>query len=168
VSTDSLGRCRCLFTDIVDFSLPCTVTHMLRALLSSSRPLLSRARLAQCQSIHPHHHVTNNSLFPATAPFARSMKVRSSVKIMCDGCSVVRRKGRVYILCAKNPRHKQVSRLVFVGIWLYANNQKASRLTFLRGYVPRGTSTVMASLIPSLQHSNVALAPIIRLSSVLS
>jgi large subunit ribosomal protein L36 len=133
---------RCLFTDIVDFSLPCTVTPtpMLRALLSSSRPLLSRARLAQCQSIHPHHHVTNNSPFPATAPsLARSMKVRSSVKIMCDGCSVVRRKGRVYILCAKNPRHKQVSRLVFVCIWLYANNQKASRLMFLREYVLRGS-----------------------------
>ncbi|KAF8481918.1 ribosomal protein L36-domain-containing protein [Russula ochroleuca] len=46
-----------------------------------------------------------------TPSLVRSMKVRSSVKIMCDGCSVVRRKGRVYILCAKNPRHKQVSGL---------------------------------------------------------
>ncbi|EDR15583.1 uncharacterized protein LACBIDRAFT_243094 [Laccaria bicolor S238N-H82] len=36
------------------------------------------------------------------------MKVRSSVKVMCDGCSVVRRKGRVYVVCSKNPKHKQV------------------------------------------------------------
>ena len=35
------------------------------------------------------------------------MKVRSSVKRMCDACQVVRRKGRVYIVCKKNPRHKQ-------------------------------------------------------------
>ncbi|KAL7423937.1 hypothetical protein Q5752_001522 [Cryptotrichosporon argae] len=37
----------------------------------------------------------------------RGMKVRSSVKRFCDGCSVVRRKGRVYIVCSKNPKHKQ-------------------------------------------------------------
>jgi large subunit ribosomal protein L36 len=99
--------------------LPLTV--MLRALLSSSRPLLSRARLAPFQSVHPHpshHHAIITPLLPAAAPFlARSMKVRSSVKIMCDGCNVVRRKGRVYILCSKNPRHKQVSEL-FIGTWL--------------------------------------------------
>lgn len=39
----------------------------------------------------------------------RGMKVRSSVKKFCDGCSVVRRKGRLYIICSKDPKHKQVS-----------------------------------------------------------
>ncbi len=34
------------------------------------------------------------------------MKVRSSVKKMCDNCKVVRRKGRVRIICS-NPKHKQ-------------------------------------------------------------
>lgn len=40
---------------------------------------------------------------------ARGMKVRSSVKKLCDGCKSVRRKkGRyVYIICSKNPKHKQ-------------------------------------------------------------
>ncbi|WRT63452.1 50S ribosomal protein L36 [Kwoniella shivajii] len=37
----------------------------------------------------------------------RGMKVRSSVKRFCDGCSVVRRKGRIYVICSKNPKHKQ-------------------------------------------------------------
>ncbi|KAK7627733.1 ribosomal protein L36-domain-containing protein [Phyllosticta paracitricarpa] len=39
----------------------------------------------------------------------RGMKVRSSVKKMCDGCKSVRRKGGryVYIICSKNPKHKQ-------------------------------------------------------------
>ncbi len=34
------------------------------------------------------------------------MKVRSSVKKICDKCKIVRRRGRVYVLCA-NPKHKQ-------------------------------------------------------------
>ncbi|NLE68052.1 MAG: 50S ribosomal protein L36 [Lentisphaerae bacterium] len=34
------------------------------------------------------------------------MKVRSSIKRMCERCKIVRRKGVVRIRCA-NPRHKQ-------------------------------------------------------------
>ncbi|QDU91287.1 50S ribosomal protein L36 [Pirellulimonas nuda] len=34
------------------------------------------------------------------------MKVRASVKRMCDKCKVVRRRGVVRVVCA-NPRHKQ-------------------------------------------------------------
>jgi large subunit ribosomal protein L36 len=34
------------------------------------------------------------------------MKVRSSVKRMCEQCKVVRRKGVVRIICS-NPKHKQ-------------------------------------------------------------
>ena len=35
-----------------------------------------------------------------------SMKVRSSVKPMCDKCKVIKRKGKVRIIC-ENPKHKQ-------------------------------------------------------------
>ena len=34
------------------------------------------------------------------------MKVRASIKRICDKCKIVRRKGRVYVVCAE-PRHKQ-------------------------------------------------------------
>lgn len=34
------------------------------------------------------------------------MKVRPSVKKICDKCKVTRRKGTVYITCT-NPKHKQ-------------------------------------------------------------
>jgi large subunit ribosomal protein L36 len=34
------------------------------------------------------------------------MKVRPSVKKMCDRCKVIRRRGRVRVICS-NPRHKQ-------------------------------------------------------------
>ena len=36
----------------------------------------------------------------------RDMKVRSSVKKMCDKCKIVRRHGRVRVIC-DNPKHKQ-------------------------------------------------------------
>lgn len=35
-----------------------------------------------------------------------AMKVRSSVKPICDKCRVIKRKGVVRVIC-KNPRHKQ-------------------------------------------------------------
>ncbi len=34
------------------------------------------------------------------------MKVRSSVKKICENCKIVRRKGVVLVIC-KNPKHKQ-------------------------------------------------------------
>ena len=35
-----------------------------------------------------------------------SMKVRASVKPMCEKCKVIRRRGVVLVIC-QNPRHKQ-------------------------------------------------------------
>jgi large subunit ribosomal protein L36 len=35
------------------------------------------------------------------------MKVRASVRLMCGKCRFVRRKGRLYVICAVNPKHKQ-------------------------------------------------------------
>ncbi|MBI2846475.1 MAG: 50S ribosomal protein L36 [Chloroflexi bacterium] len=34
------------------------------------------------------------------------MKVRASVKKICERCKIVRRRGVVYIIC-QNPKHKQ-------------------------------------------------------------
>lgn len=34
------------------------------------------------------------------------MKVRASVKPICDKCKVIKRKGRVMVIC-ENPKHKQ-------------------------------------------------------------
>lgn len=35
-----------------------------------------------------------------------SMKVRSSVKPICEKCKVIKRKGNIMIIC-ENPKHKQ-------------------------------------------------------------
>ncbi|MEP6591078.1 MAG: 50S ribosomal protein L36 [Gemmatimonadota bacterium] len=35
------------------------------------------------------------------------MKVRSSVKPICESCVVVKRRGVVRIICKRTPKHKQ-------------------------------------------------------------
>jgi large subunit ribosomal protein L36 len=35
------------------------------------------------------------------------MKVRASVKRICENCKIVKRKGVVRVICTANPRHKQ-------------------------------------------------------------
>jgi large subunit ribosomal protein L36 len=39
-------------------------------------------------------------------PKGIEMKVRPSVKKMCDKCKIIRRHGKVLVIC-ENPRHKQ-------------------------------------------------------------
>ena len=48
---------------------------------------------------------------PTTGPFRQvqeviNMKVRPSVKPMCEKCKIIKRKGRVMVIC-ENPKHKQ-------------------------------------------------------------
>jgi large subunit ribosomal protein L36 len=35
------------------------------------------------------------------------MKVRASVKPMCDKCKVIKRKGVIRVICKQYPKHKQ-------------------------------------------------------------
>ncbi|PIU42902.1 MAG: 50S ribosomal protein L36 [Parcubacteria group bacterium CG_4_9_14_0_2_um_filter_35_11] len=35
------------------------------------------------------------------------MKIKSSVKKICKDCKIIKRKGKVYVICKKNPKHKQ-------------------------------------------------------------
>ena len=37
----------------------------------------------------------------------RTVKVRSSVKPICEHCKVVKRDGVTRIICKRNPKHKQ-------------------------------------------------------------
>jgi large subunit ribosomal protein L36 len=43
---------------------------------------------------------------PASPEGKLEMKVRASVKKMCDNCKVIHRKGVVRVICT-NPKHKQ-------------------------------------------------------------
>ncbi|MDE0428062.1 50S ribosomal protein L36 [Candidatus Poribacteria bacterium] len=35
------------------------------------------------------------------------MKVRPSVKKMCNQCKIIKRKGVIHVICPSNPKHKQ-------------------------------------------------------------
>ena len=69
----------------------------------STRPL--GRWLAQLQTIVPTKpNLYRNQLFsPREGP---QMKVRPSVKPMCDKCRIIRRHGRVLVIC-QDPNHKQ-------------------------------------------------------------
>ncbi|KAI8064471.1 ribosomal protein L36-domain-containing protein [Gongronella butleri] len=64
-------------------------------LLQRSRPVLGMFQFQQFVNT------------PATLNFVRTMKVRSSVKKLCDGCTTVRRRGKLFVVCNKNKKHKQ-------------------------------------------------------------
>ena len=49
---------------------------------------------------------TRDTPVPGTREESSSMKVQPSVKKICDKCKVIRRHGRVMVIC-DNPRHKQ-------------------------------------------------------------
>jgi large subunit ribosomal protein L36 len=36
-----------------------------------------------------------------------TLKVRASAKPICAYCKVIRRKGKVYVVCSRTPKHKQ-------------------------------------------------------------
>ena len=87
---------------------------LLRPLLASTRAhiysfhspvrlaVLPSTSLAACR--HPHQAGAAASVVGGL----RGMKVRSAVRKFCEGCSIVRRKGKVYVICSLNPKHKQV------------------------------------------------------------
>ena len=41
------------------------------------------------------------------------MKVRPSVKPICDSCKVIKRNGKLRVICDKYPKHKQVQGYFF-------------------------------------------------------
>ena len=44
------------------------------------------------------------SLLPCPAlPFC-SMKVKASIKKLCEACRIVKRRGRLYVVCKENPK----------------------------------------------------------------
>lgn len=69
--------------------------------------LLKNARNA----LRPTLAVRAPAMMPAYQPMVpaqiRGMKVGAAVKKYCAHCYIVKRKGRVYVYCKSNPRHKQ-------------------------------------------------------------
>ncbi|SAM07481.1 hypothetical protein [Absidia glauca] len=70
---------------------------LLKSLLQQTRPMLGLFQQQQQPFV--------NTLPMMTV--IRTMKVRSSVKKLCDGCTSVRRRGKLFVVCSKNKKHKQ-------------------------------------------------------------
>jgi large subunit ribosomal protein L36 len=69
---------------------------------------LNRPAASTYTQAFPTNSIRPGGIF-APSPVAAQgvgMKVRASVKRVCDKCKVVRRRGVVYVVCS-NPRHKQ-------------------------------------------------------------
>ncbi len=47
-----------------------------------------------------------NAIIQYLESIKKGMKVRASVKKICEKCSVIKRRGRVMVICV-NPKHKQ-------------------------------------------------------------
>ena len=62
-------------------------------------------------SFWPRPEANDTEPATTTGPFRHSqevnvMKVRPSVKPMCEKCKIIKRKGKVMVIC-ENPKHKQ-------------------------------------------------------------
>jgi large subunit ribosomal protein L36 len=56
-------------------------------------------------------HVSGGRGGRAEAPVKtgiQAVKVRPSVKRICEKCKIIRREGKVRVICDVNPKHKQV------------------------------------------------------------
>ncbi|KAL7408998.1 ribosomal protein L36-domain-containing protein [Mrakia frigida] len=105
-------------------TLSLSTSSLLRRPLSLSPPSPSSQTLLSSKT-HSHNHVcgpacsSHSRASPTTSPIGsgsgsvlseigrRGMKVRSSVKLMCDGCQFVKRKGYLRVICSKDQKHKQ-------------------------------------------------------------
>ncbi|CAL5397147.1 unnamed protein product [Camellia sinensis] len=96
------------------------------------------------------------------------MKVRSSVKKMCEFCRTVKRRGRVYVLCTANPKHKQrqgMSTFAYEGpLPLISSETNANQETSLTHSLRAG----VPSLIPKKNEPSVMFGWRMGLASLLS
>lgn len=46
-------------------------------------------------------------MFPDINEGEGAVKVRSSIRRICEGCKIVRRRGRLFVICVLSARHKQ-------------------------------------------------------------
>ncbi|GAK65815.1 50S ribosomal protein L36 [Moesziomyces antarcticus] len=93
---------------VVSKPLRTAVTAQVQVRCCSSATSAAMLKAAMTTAARPAAPALQQSAaLASTAAQQRGMKVRSSVKKFCDGCSVVRRKGRLYVICSKDPKHKQ-------------------------------------------------------------
>lgn len=105
------GGVWCVGANIVDFCKTSIMLSLVRGsavLYRAARPMAHmQPRMQTMLATLPRMMVGSGSgLASMVMPF-RGFKVRTSVKKFCKDCYMVRRKGRVYVYCKSNGKHKQ-------------------------------------------------------------
>eukprot|EP00049_Salpingoeca_infusionum_P018775 m.358731 g.358731 ORF g.358731 m.358731 type:complete len:120 (-) comp18263_c0_seq1:259-618(-) len=93
---------------IVATTTPCALTQQLRTMsfIARSQPTGALCTLHRNALLQSQMRVSLAATNPVHVPVA-TLKVRSSLRKLCKSCQFVRRKGRLYVVCSKHPRHKQ-------------------------------------------------------------
>lgn len=65
------------------------------------------ANIAKHACTHEHAHANMHIQPSFLTTMSRTYKIRTAVKKFCADCYIARRKGRVYVLCKSNAKHKQ-------------------------------------------------------------
>ena len=76
-----------------------------------------------------------------------AMRVRSAVRRVCECCRIVRRKGRLYVYCSKNPRHKQRQGFATMAHAALADTQQCSGSGCGCGCEPAGAHPAAAAAL---------------------
>jgi len=79
------------------------------------------------------------------------MKIRSSLRKMCEQCKIITRGRKNYVICKGNPRHKQ--RQGYSTMVNIADGVTSSSLSFNTNYNNNTLSTLSTSINPSLVSS---------------
>jgi ribosomal protein L36 len=75
-------------------------TPIARAATPCRAPLYHSAIFHALPNLH-------SIFFPHLSSRLTLFQVRSAIRRLCDGCKIVKRKGRLYVTCDKVPKHKQ-------------------------------------------------------------
>lgn len=85
----------------------CTFAPAPRSLLLPAARMGSSHLPSSCLSVQPAPSLLGQCQhLPCTQPSA-GMKTKSALKRRCKDCFFVRRRGRLFVFCKTNPRHKQ-------------------------------------------------------------
>ncbi|XWS27009.1 hypothetical protein CRYUN_Cryun26dG0079200 [Craigia yunnanensis] len=95
------------------------------------------------------------------------MKVRASVKKTCEFCRTVKRRGRVYVLCTANPKHKQrqgLSTFAYEGTLPTTTTETNVKHAIVPSYSMRPG---LASLLPKKQEPSLMIGWRANLASLI-
>ncbi|KAG7500161.1 39S ribosomal protein L36, mitochondrial [Solea senegalensis] len=94
-----------------DDMAPLLIKHLAASLFRHVAPI-SRLNLTSSPAAHVYRCLFTltaapRTLLPSPGTPAAGMKTKSALKKRCKDCFFVRRRGRLFVFCKTNPRHKQ-------------------------------------------------------------